>query len=124
INTIRGFSNSDIKIKNITDLKKIRNKINSHLSDEDLTANKTFSDLTENSTKYLMDIETYLSFSEKGKASLLTKYTNSRFKQVSYLEQFTVNGKRCNNRTEILKLKSLIENLIVIKNNFEILKQH
>jgi very-short-patch-repair endonuclease len=118
------FSNSDIVLKNIKELEQLQKQINSHVSQENLTANKTFSDFAENGTKYLLDIETYLSFTVNGKAGFLTRLTNSNFKQVSYLEQFTINGKKCNNKTEILQLKSLIENLIVINNNFNLLKQN
>lgn len=118
------FSTSDIVLKNIKELEQLQKQINTHISQENLTANKTFSDLTLNGTKYLLDIETYLSFAENGKAGILTRLANSNFKQVSYLEYFTINGKKCNNKTEILQLKSLIENLIVINNNFNLLNQN
>jgi hypothetical protein len=117
------FSNSDIVLKNIKELENLQRQLNNQVLQENLTINNTFSDLTENGTKYLLDIETYLSFAENGKAGFFTKLTNSNFKQVSYLEQFTVNGKKCNTRTEILQLKTAIENLIVINKNFTLLKQ-
>lgn len=118
------FSNSDIVLKNIKELENLQKQINNRFTQENITINKSFSDLTENGTKYLLDIETYLSFAENGKAGLLTKLTNSNFKKVSYLEQFTVNGKKCNTKTEILQLKSAIENLIIISKNFKLLKQN
>lgn len=118
------FSTSDIVLKNIKELEQLQKHINTCISQENLTANKTFSDLTLNGTKYLLDIETYLSFAENGKAGILTRLANSNFKQVSYLEHFTINSKKCNNKTEILQLKSLIENLIVINNNFNLLNQN
>lgn len=118
------FSNSDIVLKNIKGIEQLQKQINSRISQENLTANKTFSDFTQNGTKYLLDIETYLSFTENGKAGFLTRLANSNFKQVSYLEQFTINGKKCNNRSEILQLKSLIENLIIINNDFNLLQQN
>lgn len=118
------FSNADIVLKNVKELEQLQKQINSHISQENLTANKTFSDFTQNGTKYLLDIETYLSFAENGKVGFLTRLANSNFKQVSYLEQFTINSKKCNNKTEILQLKLLIENLIVINNNFNLLKQN
>lgn len=118
------FSNSDIVLKNIKELEQLQKQINSRISQENQTANKTFSDLVQNGTKYLLDIETYLSFAENGKAGFLTRLANSNFKQVSYLEQFTINGKKCNSKTEILQLKSLIENLVIINNNFNLLKQN
>lgn len=117
------FSNSDIVLKNIKELENLQKQLNNQVYQESLTVNKTFSDLTENGTKYLLDVETYLSFAENGKAGFFTKLTNSNFKQVSYLEQFTVNGKKCNTKIEILQLKSLIENLIIINKNFTLLKQ-
>ena len=118
------FSTSDIVLKNIKELEQLQKQINSRISQENQTANKTFSDLVQNGTKYLLDIETYLSFAENGKAGFLTRLANSNFKQVSYLEQFTINGKKCNNKTEILQLKSLIENLVIVDNNFNLLKQN
>lgn len=118
------FSNSDIVLKNIKELENLQRQLNNQVLQENLTINKTFSDLTENGTKYLLDIETYLSFAENGKAGFFTKLTNSNFKQVSYLEQFTINGKKCNTKTEILQLKSAIENLIIINKNFTLLKQN
>lgn len=118
------FSNYDIVLKNIRELEKLQKQINKRFTQENITINKSFSNLTENGTKYLLDIETYLSFAEKGKARFFTKLTNSNFKQVSYLEQFTVNSKKCNTKNEILQLKSTIENLIIINKNFTILKQN
>jgi very-short-patch-repair endonuclease len=118
------FSNSDIIIKNIKELENLQKQLNNRFSQESITINKSFSNLTENGTKYLLDIETYLSFAENGKAGFFTKLTNSNFKQVSYLEQFTVNSKKCNTKTEILQLKSAIENLIIINKNFTLLKQN
>lgn len=118
------FSTSDIVINNIKDLEQLQKQINFHILQANLTTNKTFSDLAQNGTKYLLDIETYLSFAENGKASFLTRLANSNFKHVLYLEQFTINGKKCNNKTEILQLKSLIENLVAVNNNFNLLKQN
>lgn len=118
------FSNSDIILKNIKELENLQKQLNKRYIQENITINKSFSDLTENGTKYLLDIETYLSFAENGKAGLLTKFTNSNFKKVSYLEQFTVNSKKCNTKTEILQLKTAIENLIIISKNLTFLKQN
>lgn len=118
------FSNSDIVLKNIKELENLQKQLNNQVFQESLTINKSFSNLTENGTKYLLDIETYLSFAENGKAGFFTKLTNSNFKQVSYLEHFTVNGKKCITKTEILQLKSAIENLIIINKNFTLLKQN
>lgn len=117
------FSTSDIVLKNIKELDQLQKQINFYVSKENLTTNKGFSDLIHNGTQYLLDIETYLSFAENGKAGFLTRLANSNFKRVSYLEQFTINGKKCNNKIEIFQLKSLIENLLVINNNFNALKE-
>ena len=118
------FSNSDIVLKSIKELENLQKQITNRFIQENITVNKSFSNLTENGTKYLLDIETYLSFAENGKVGFFTKLTNSNFKQVSYLEQFTVNGKKCNTKTEILQLKLAIENLIIISKNFTLLKQN
>jgi len=123
IETAVKFSNSNIIINNKRELDELQTKLITRISQENLIANKTFSDLTENGTKYLLDIETYLSFAGNDKAGFFTKLTNSNFKQVSYLEQFTINGKKCNNRTDIQQLKLLIENLIIINKKLTLLKQ-
>lgn len=118
-----NYTNSDIVLKNNIEIEQLLNQINLNYSKKNLTSNKLFSELVENGTKYLLDIETYLSYSENGKAGLITKLLNSNFKQVLYLEQFTINGRKCNNRTEIIELKSLIENLIIINKNLNTLKR-
>lgn len=122
-NFVSKFSNSDIVLTNLKELEKLQKSINLNLSRKNLTANKTYSDLTKNGTQYLIDIETYLSLAEGGKVPFFTRMANSNFKQVSYLEQFTINGKKCNNRTGILLLKTLIESLIVINKNLRMLEQ-
>jgi very-short-patch-repair endonuclease/superfamily I DNA and/or RNA helicase len=124
IKVANEFSNSDIVLNNIKELENLQKQINNRFTQENITINKSFSNLTENGTKYLLDIETYLSFAENGKAGFFTKLTNSNFKQVSYLEHFTLNGKKCNTKTEIIQLKSAIENLIIISKNFTLLKQN
>lgn len=118
------FSNTDIVLKNIKELENLQKQLKYQVFQESVNINKSFSNLTENGTKYLLDIETYLSYAENGKAGLLTKLTNSNFKKVSYLEQFTINGKKCNTKTEILLLKSAIEHLIILNKNFTLLKQN
>jgi signal recognition particle GTPase len=123
IDIVSKFSNDDIVLKNIKDIEQLKNQLKKRISSEDLITNRTFSDIISNGTKYLIDIETYLSFSDKGKVGLLAKLTNSNLKQVLYLEQFTINGKKCNNRNEILQLKLLIENLILINSYFSLLTQ-
>lgn len=123
-NIANEFSNSDIVLKNIKKLENLQKQLNNSIFLESLTINKSFSELTDNGTKYLLDIETYLSFVKNGKVGFFTKLTNSNFKQISYLEQFTINGKKCNTKTEILQLKSAIENLIIINKNFTLLKQN
>lgn len=117
------FSSSDIVINNIKELEHLQNQLKEILVKDNLTSNKPFSDLCENGTKYLLDIETYLSFSDKGSVGLFTRLSNSNFKKVLYLEQFAINGKRCNTKSEILQLKQLIESLLILNENFNLLKQ-
>ncbi|CAA7194636.1 AAA family ATPase [Chryseobacterium potabilaquae] len=118
------FSNSDIVLKTNKELEQLQKQINFNFSHENLTTNKTFSDLIENGTKYLLDIETYLSLTENEKVGFFTKLMNSRFKKVSYLEEFTINRRKCDTKIEILQLKSLIESLIIINKNFTLLRQN
>lgn len=122
INIKNEFSASDIVIKNIIEIEQLLKRINLNFSQENLVSNIAFSDVVENGSQYLLDIETYLSFVKNDKVGYLTRLANPNFKRVSYLEQFTINGKRCNKKDEILQLKLLIENLIIINNNFILLR--
>ena len=45
------FSNSDIVLKNIKELENLQKQINKRFTQENITINKSFSNLTENGTK-------------------------------------------------------------------------
>jgi very-short-patch-repair endonuclease len=118
-----GYSNKDIVLKNITEIEQLLTKINISPLKDNYIINKTFSDLSNNGIKYLNDIESYLSFLKKDKVSFFTKLTSASFDKVSYLEQFTVNGVKCNNSYEIEKLRLSVKKIIEISNSFSLLKQ-
>jgi|GEM_PF-1857446 len=115
------FSNTDIVVNSLKDLDNVTNQLNNSYNNNILNSNKSFSDLVANGAKYLLDIETYLSFSEQEKVGFFTRL-KAGFKIVSYLEEFTINGKKCNTKTEIKLLKSLIENLLILNYNYTILQ--
>jgi hypothetical protein len=118
----KDYSNSDIILKSRQDLNELQSKINLKFRDDNLNANRLFTDLTENADKYLLDIETYLSFIEQEKAGFLTRFKTG-FKNVAYLENFTINGKKSETREIILSLKILITNYKIISKNLTLLRQ-
>ncbi|WP_396179583.1 AAA domain-containing protein, partial [Flavobacterium sp.] len=88
---------------------------------ENITTNVTFSDIINNETKYLLDIQTYLSFISDEKVGFF-KRLESKFKKVSYLEDITINGIKTNTKQSITKLKKFIETICLINKNFNLLK--
>lgn len=118
------FSSSDVILKNKREIVKLREQINHNYSKDSLKTNKTFTDLVENNNQYLIDIETLLSLIDQGKEKVgfLKKISNSTYKRVRYLEEFTINGIKCQERKEINKLRELIRSLKLINNNFTTLK--
>jgi superfamily I DNA and/or RNA helicase len=123
IETAKKYSNSDIVLKNLNDIDEVLSRLNFEPLSENYIINRSFSDIISNGSKYLNDIETYFSFLKNDTPSFITKLTSASFEKVSYLEQFTLNGVKCNNRNEIDKLKKVIKKTIEINNCFTLLKQ-
>ncbi|ANI90098.1 hypothetical protein A9P82_12880 [Arachidicoccus ginsenosidimutans] len=119
----KKYSAADIVTTNITAIDKLLNiQINRKYANDDLISNKSFTDIIENGARYLSDIETYISFINDTKASFFNRL-KSGFKQVAYLENITVNGKRCITINDFAQLKELIESLQIIHTNLLFLKK-
>lgn len=122
IEIAKDYSTSDIVLKSRQELNELKSKINLNFRDDNLNTNRLFTDLAENGDKYLLDIETYLSFVEKEKVGFFTRIKPA-FKKIAYLESFTINGKKCETRETILSLKVLIQSHKIINKNLSVLKQ-
>ncbi|TDE29291.1 hypothetical protein E0I61_09005 [Flavobacterium ranwuense] len=123
IESFNQYSNSDIKLQNSREIDNLLTSIKPIKYNENITTNISFSTIIENETKYLFDIETYLSFIKDEKVSFLTKQFDSKFKKVSYLEDITINSVRSNTKQIIIKLRDFIQAIILINNNFQLLKK-
>lgn len=121
IEQIKDFTNSDLVMKSAQEIDRLSASLHSNFESCDLTTNKAYSEIIENQTRYLLDIETYQSHLTDQTVSFFKRYTAS-FKKVAYLEDFTIDGKKCNTRDEIVKLKSLIEKISVLGRKFKLLK--
>ena len=103
----------DVLLKNLKKIPQI----------EKISTNVTFSDIVNNETKYLSDIETYFSFISDEKVGFF-KRLESKFKKVSYLEDITINGIKTNTKQSIAKLKEFIKTICLINKNFYLLKNN
>lgn len=117
------YSNAEIVLKKQKDIDVLLNKIKQILQIEKITTNVTFSDIVNNETKYLLDIETYFSFISDEKVGFF-KRLDSKFKKVSYLEDITINGTKTNTKQRIEKLKEFIEIICLLNKNFCLLKNN
>ena len=117
------YTNSDIVINKIQELEELISIIKPlEIENENIVSNKSFLEFTENEFKYLSDIETYVSFikPDKKQVSFITKI-NTKFKKVIYLEDITINGFKCNTKTNIFKLKNFLLKLYIINKGFNYL---
>lgn len=121
IEDVNNFTNSDLIIRSAQEIDRLSTLLESNFESCELTTNKTYSEIIENHTRYLLDIETYQSHLTDQNVSFFKRFGAS-FKKVAYLEDFTIDGKKCNTRDEIIKLKSLIEKISVLGRNFKLLK--
>ena len=123
IETLSSYYNSEIVLKKQSEIDALLKKIKSVTKIESITTNVTFSEIVENETKYLLDIETYLSFISDEKVGFF-KRLDSKFKKVSYLEDITINGIKTNTKQSITKLKQFINAICIINKNFSLLKSN
>lgn len=121
IEILSTYSNAEIVLKKQKDIDVLLNKLKQIPQIEKITTNVTFSDIVNNETKYLLDIETYFSFISDEKVGFF-KRLESKFKKVSYLEDITINGIKTNTKQSITKLKKFIETICLINKNFYLLK--
>jgi len=107
-------------LQEIKQLKEILNKRNRKTST--LTSNLKYSEIINNASKYLRDIESFLAQIENGKEKIgfLSKF-KAKYKQVSYLENIVLNSINCNNRKSLNLLKVYIKEIQEINSNLDIL---
>ncbi len=111
---VENYANNDLVISSVQKLKQITNRFNFfEKPSEDITSNLSYSELTNNASKYLRDIETYLSLidEEKEKIGFLKKQISKQYKQVGYLESVVINSKKCDNKNTIKDLKNYLLSL-------------
>ena len=120
IEALSPYSNVEIVLKKQKDIDVLLKNIKQIPQIEKITTNVTFSDIVNNETKYLLDIETYFSFISDEKVGFF-KRLESKFKKVSYLEDITINGIKTNTKQSITKLKEFIETICLINKNFYLL---
>tara|TARA_R110002050_G_C8955395_1_gene513688 strand:+ start:84 stop:5435 length:5352 start_codon:yes stop_codon:yes gene_type:complete len=107
------YSNSDIVINSYQQINQLKNKIKiNNETIEEYTSNLKFSEIVENASKYLRDIESYLAQIEndKEKVGFLNKF-KGKYKQVNYLENIVLNSKNCNNKTSLKHLKIYVKHI-------------
>lgn len=123
IKTLSSYSSSDIILKKQKEIENLLSNLKPIPKREKITTNISFSNIITNETKYLSDIETYLSFINEDKVGFF-KRLDSKFKKVSYLEDITINGNKTNSKQNILHLKDFIINISLINKNFQLLISH
>ncbi|WP_291122329.1 hypothetical protein, partial [Flavobacterium sp. UBA6046] len=123
IETLSTYSNVEIVLKKQNDIDVLLKKLKQIPQIENITTNVTFSNIVNNETKYLLDIETYFSFISDEKVGFF-KRLDSKFKKISYLEDVTINGIKTNSKQSITKLKEFINTICLINRNFYLLKNN
>ena len=120
---VENYGNDDIVINSVQKLKQLINQFQFiEIPTKDTTSNLAFSEISNSSSKYLRDIETYLSLidDEKEKISILKKGFNKQYKQVSYLASFVINSKKCDNKTALNELKNYLLSLQDISKTLQV----
>ncbi len=117
--TTEKYSNADIVIHSYQQISQLKNKlIKKNKNVADFNSNLKYSEIVENSSKYLRDIESFLAQieSEKEKIGFLGKF-KAKYKQVSYLENIVLNSKNCDNKTSLNLLKVYLKEIQEISSN-------
>jgi superfamily I DNA and/or RNA helicase len=107
------YSNADIVINSYQQISQLKNKlIKKSKNVADINSNLKYSEIVENSSKYLRDIESLLAQIESGKEKIgfLGKF-KTKYKQVSYLENIVLNSKNCDNKTSLNLLKVYLKEI-------------
>ena len=103
----------DIVIDSFQQINQLKNKTKKiDIITKDYTSSLKYSEIVENASKYLRDIESYLAQIKNGKekVSLLNKI-KEKYKQVNYLETIVLNSKNCNNKTSLKDLKIYVKQI-------------
>ena len=105
------YSNADIVINSFQQISKLKNKTRKKNENvADFSSNLKYSEIVENASKYLRDIESYLAQVENDKEKIgFFAKLKSKYKQVNYLEDIVLNSKNCDNKTSINQLKVYIK---------------
>ncbi|RXG29012.1 AAA family ATPase [Leeuwenhoekiella marinoflava] len=117
--TTEKYSNADIIINSYQQISQLKNKlIKKNKNVADINSNLKYSEIVENSSKYLRDIESFLAQIESGKEKIgfLAKF-KAKYKQVSYLENIVLNSKNCDNKTSLNLLKVYLKEIQEISSN-------
>lgn len=117
------YSNTDIVVNSFQQISQLKNKTKRKNENiEDFSSNLKYSEIVENASKYLRDIESYLAQieSEKEKIGFFAKL-KGKYKQVSYLESIVLNSKNCDNKTSLKQLKAYIKQIQVINTDLNII---
>ena len=117
------YSNADIVINSFQQISQLKNKTKKKNENvQDFSSNLKYSEIVENTSKYLRDIESYLAQieSEKEKIGFFAKL-KGKYKQVSYLESIVLNSKNCDNKTSLNQLKAYIKQIQVISTDLKII---
>lgn len=117
--TTEKYSNADIVIHSYQQINQLKNKlIKKNQNVADFNSNLKYSEIVENSSKYLRDIESFLAQIDSGKEKIgfLGKF-KAKYKQVSYLENIVINSKNCDNKTSLNLLKVYLKEIQEISTN-------
>lgn len=123
--TTEKYSNADIVIHSYQQISQLKNKfIKKNKNAADFNSNIKYSEIVENSSKYLRDIESFLAQIESGKEKIgfLGKF-KTKYKQVSYLENIVLNSKNCDNKTSLNLLKVYLKEIQEISSNLNNIKK-
>jgi very-short-patch-repair endonuclease len=113
------YSNADIVINSYQQISQLKNKlIKKNKNVSEFNSNLKYSEIVENFSKYLRDIESYLAQIESGKEKIgfLGKF-KAKYKQVNYLENIVLNSKICDNKTSLNLLKVYLKEIQEISSN-------
>ena len=110
------YSNADIVINSFQQISQLKKKTqNKNENAEEFSSNLKYSEIVENASKYLRDIESYLAQIENDKEKIgFFAKLKGKYKQVNYLENIVLNSKNCDNKTMLNQLKVYIKQIQAI----------
>ena len=110
------YSNADIVINSFQQISKLKKKTqNKNENAEEFSSNLKYSEIVENASKYLRDIESYLAQIENDKEKIgFFAKLKGKYKQVHYLEDIVLNSKNCDTKTILNQLKVYIKQIQAI----------